>query len=935
LTTGERTDVTDAFGNYDIQVPEVGSTFRVRQARPPGFFPMAPPTDMQIATVAPEVSSVAGVNFANQRPDIRMISATGNGGTGISVTYEIKNGTVAPFDINIFQSSDALQDIGDQFISFWSPQPVFRTVGVHTVNLILGVDIVLPGVGIEDTNVDYRLLFSADSNDLVDEPDVDPRNEDNTVAFAGVYRQTSGPVMAFGFETADHFTVTPNGLNVEFEFNNAFLTNPLQTSYAAADVTQFRLRGAGGDDDFTSGANNNTMSIPLAIWGGAGLDTIEGGDGNDSLFGGAGDDRYIFLPSENTESDTIEELVGGGQDTLDFAAIPSSVNLHLGVNTSQAVHTNRNLTLNAINTFENLTGGSGADSLTGNSLANTLTGGAGDDRLNGTTGSDLLFGGLNNDTYLFGGSAPGEADQLTENLNEGTDTLSFVSQTTGVILSLGTTAAQAAHTNRTVKLNSISTFENLIGGSGADSLTGNSLANTLTGGPGDDLLNGTTGNDLLFGGLNNDTYVFGGSAPGEADQVTENANEGTDTLSFAAQTTSVSLSLGTTAVQSAQTNRTVKLNSISTFENLTGGSAADSLTGNSLANTLTGGAGDDSLNGTTGNDLLFGGPNNDTYVFGGSAPGEADQLMENANEGIDTLSFATQTTSVILSLGTTAVQSAHTNRSVKLNSISTFENLIGGSAADSLTGNSLANTLTGGAGDDSLNGTTGNDLLFGGLNNDTYVFGGSAPGEADQLSENTNEGTDTLSFAAQTTSVIVNLGTTAVQSVHTNRTVKLNAANTFENAIGGTASDTLIGNVLSNRLTGGNGDNILVGLEAGDTLEAGTGRDILIGGVGPDTLNGGSGDDILIAGTTTSDTNLTNLNTLRTGWISGNTYTVRVANLRSGVGSPAVSLTAAINVLNDADDDDSLTGGGGTDWYFQAIDDVITDLFAGELIDVL
>jgi hypothetical protein len=53
------------------------------------------------------------------------------------------------------------------------------------------------------------------------------------------------------------------------------------------------------------------------------------------------------------------------------------------------------------------------------------------------------------------------------------------------------------------------------------------------------------------------------------------------------------------------------------------------------------------------------------------------------------------------------------------------------------------------------------------------------------------------------------------------------------------------------------------------------------------------------------------------------------------VGSPAVSLKATINVLNDAGEDDSLTGGGHADWYFRAVDDAITDLFAGELIGVL
>jgi hypothetical protein len=33
--------------------------------------------------------------------------------------------------------------------------------------------------------------------------------------------------------------------------------------------------------------------------------------------------------------------------------------------------------------------------------------------------------------------------------------------------------------------------------------------------------------------------------------------------------------------------------------------------------------------------------------------------------------------------------------------------------------------------------------------------------------------------------------------------------------------------------------------------------------------------------------------------------------------------------------DDEVAGGTGTVWFFRAVDDVIADLFAGELIDVL
>jgi hypothetical protein len=105
--------------------------------------------------------------------------------------------------------------------------------------------------------------------------------------------------------------------------------------------------------------------------------------------------------------------------------------------------------------------------------------------------------------------------------------------------------------------------------------------------------------------------------------------------------------------------------------------------------------------------------------------------------------------------------------------------------------------------------------------------------------------------------------------------------------------------------------------------------------LGLDILNGGDGEDILIAGRTTSDSSLPGLNTLRTAWVSTDTYEGRIASLRTGFGSPEVSLQSTINVLNDGGEDDVLLGGDDFDWFFRALDDVIIDLFAGELIDVL
>ena len=184
--------------------------------------------------------------------------------------------------------------------------------------------------------------------------------------------------------------------------------------------------------------------------------------------------------------------------------------------TTQVVNANLSLALNAVDTFENVSGGSLNDTLTGNSLANrlvgnagldTLVGGAGNDTLDGGLGNDNLQGGADNDTYLFGADLVLGADTLTELAGAGTDTLDF-SPTTGkaLVLNLGLNTAQTVvATNLTLTLNAVDTFENVIGGALNDTLTGNALANRLDGNAGNDTLQGLAGDDTLIGGLGNDS----------------------------------------------------------------------------------------------------------------------------------------------------------------------------------------------------------------------------------------------------------------------------------------------------------------------------------------------------------------------------------------------------------------------------------------------
>jgi Ca2+-binding RTX toxin-like protein len=617
------------------------------------------------------------------------------------------------------------------------------------------------------------------------------------------------------------------------------------------------------------------------IIGGSLADTLTGNSLNNILTGGAGNDRYVFDTDGALGSDTINEA-GGGIDTLDFSLTTTrSVAINLLNAAAQVVNAGLTLTLSSATTLENIIGGTRADTLTGNRLNNILTGGAG------------------NDTYVFDTDGALGSDIINE-AGGGLDTLDFRLTTfRSVTINLSKAAAQVVNTGLTLTLSSGSTMENVIGGAKADKLTGNRL------------------NNILTGGLNNDTYIFDTDGALGRDTINE-AGGGIDTLDFGFTTTrSVTINLSKATAQVVNAGLTLTLSSGTTIENIIGGAKADKLTGNRLNNILTGGR------------------NNDTYIFDTDGALGRDTINE-AGGGLDTLDFSLTTTrSVAINLSRAAGQVVNAGLTLTLSSSTTVENIIGGTKADTLTGNSLKNSLSGGAGNDTLNGGAGSDALAGGTGDDTYVFEVASAAESDTLTEGTNAGTDTLSFVTLTTDVLLNLGTSAPQKVHANRTLTLNAATTFENAVGGSGNDTLAGNSAANLLTGNSGHDILVGNSGDDRISGGNGRDILIGGLGRDTLLGGNDDDILVAGSTANDALFSKLNDLRTAWISPNSYGNRVLSLRTGVGASAASLKAKLNVTDDAGAIDTLTGEAATDWYFSAVNDVIEDLLATESVDAL
>lgn len=363
-------------------------------------------------------------------------------------------------------------------------------------------------------------------------------------------------------------------------------------------TTNDTLSGLGGDDLLSGQAGNDLLL------GGDGNDSLDGGSGNDTLDGGVGIDTLLGGSGNDSyviddPGDVVTEQTSQGTDT-----VQSSITYTLGANIEH-------LTLTGA-TAINGTGNAGNNTLTGNSAANVLTGGAG------------------NDTYVVG-----TGDTVVEQASAGTDVVQ-----SSVSWTLGTNV------------------ENLtLTGSDAINGTGNTLNNSLTGNAGNNVFDGGTGNDTMVGGLGNDTYVVNVTG----DVVTENANEGTDTVLSA-----VTKTLG------------------ANFENLTlTGTTAINGTGNTLNNVLTG---------NSAANMLTGGAGNDTYVVG-----TGDSIVENAGAGTDTVQ-----SSITWALGTNLEHLTLTGTGAINGTGNTLDNI--------LTGNSGANVLTGGAGNDTYIIGTGDSI---------------------------------------------------------------------------------------------------------------------------------------------------------------------------------------------------------------------------------
>lgn len=152
---------------------------------------------------------------------------------------------------------------------------------------------------------------------------------------------------------------------------------------------------------------------------------------------------------------------------------------------------------------------------------------------------------------------------------------------------------------------------------------------------------------------------------------------------------------------------------------------------------------------------------------------------------------------------------------------------------DVILGTPGADTINAAAGNDFVCGLAGNDKIDGGDGND-LVDAGAGNDSVRQVEGDDGakggSGTDTISYAGAAAPIKLSLALATEQSTGAG----LDIVTGFENAVGGSLADLILGNA---------GANKLLGTAGGDTLKGLAGTDTLVGGKGRDTCDGGTGKD--------------------------------------------------------------------------------------------
>jgi Ca2+-binding RTX toxin-like protein len=557
-----------------------------------------------------------------------------------------------------------------------------------------------------------------------------------------------------------------------------------------------------------------------------------------------GDNVYGFGSTQNSyrlTSSGPQRDIGfvihdtGGTDTVDFSGSTAGTILDLRAGQFSSVNGhNNNVSIfaghNSDGTdyyIENGIGSRYNDVLIGNDGANVLDGRAGADRMAGYGGDDTYF-------------VDSMDDIVREEANGGNDTV--------ILLSSHLHIRKIANVEYIIYADESTPQPGNGGGEPAPSVGDNTMTSIIFGNNGNNTLDGGSGGDTIFGQGGDDLIIGGRDSLASRD-----INNTIDVADLADQT------------ESDDGNDT-----------LYGGRGNDTILGGQGNDILDGGDGDDTLSGQAGIDIFRGGAGVDTVDYSKESP---FQLIVNL-----AANFAS---------GGTASGDTFYSIENLIGSDDRIDRFIGTAAANHFWGRGGGDVFNGGGGNDILDGGNDGDILYGEAGNDT-IIGGSGQDYLDG-----GAGVDTVVYAGSSAGVTVDLvnGTASggdadgpAQVVGRGTVIRHDILTGFENVVGSTFNDHLIGDAQANVLSGGAGD------------------DTLTGGRGADTLNGGAGSDTADYSEATRGQNLT----LVGGGSGGDTY-ISIENLAGSAFNDRLVGNGAANVLTGQGGADRIDGGGGDD----------------------
>jgi Ca2+-binding RTX toxin-like protein len=601
----------------------------------------------------------------------------------------------------------------------------------------------------------------------------------------------------------------------------------------ASLLTLIAIDGFGDTDTLIGIENLRGTNQADSLTGDGANNDLSGLGGNDTLIGGAGNED---------EARYDADFRRGG-------AAGVNVNLTTGV---------------AIDGMGNTDTLSGIEGVRGTQFGDTFTGSDANEFFRGLAGNDTINGGNGSDWASYSADI-------------------FALQEDQVLVAVNVNLGTGLATDSFGGTDTLTSIENIAGGTLADTLTGNAFDNIFRGFAGNDTINGAGGSDTvdysrdalfgenvylgatgnagvsvnLLGGFavdgfgNTDTLISIENAIGTAfadsfSGVFGTANtftggDGNDSYTIEDASDVVIEAAGATAGTADQVTTSLASYALAAnVENLSSANVpgAHFFFGNSSDNIITIGGSpspdNDIVDGGAGADTMSAGLGSDVYYI----DNVGDVVTESVGAGFDTI-YSTATTTIaanveqLVVFGATAgvVVTGSANgelidATAHVGGVSM--NALGGN--DVLNGSNYAETLNGGDGADIIQGfyaADGVNTMIGGLGDDVYY----SIAAGDIITELAAGGYDTV-YAQVNTTLSANVDQLILYGAATSATGNADANNIY----GNNAAFALT-------LNGAGGNDVIYGSVFGDTINGGDGADFLVGLGGANTMTGGLGDD--------------------------------------------------------------------------------------------